>query len=118
MGRVDVVEGGRSKSPSPARREAAAGVPSDKGGEEGGKDADKQNNGDTKRQGVSDESGYFEGEEEGDREIKEEDSVEIIFDKNASNNNITTANRKSAANTGRMRITNSYYIGVIYVDPD
>merc|ERR1719350_1265030 len=38
---------------------------------------------DKNREGVSNESGYFEDEDA----VQREDSIEIIFDKNASNNN-------------------------------
>ena len=67
-----------SKSPSPARRDAAP-------NNSNNSSADSLNNGPSNREGVSNESGYFEDEEEGS-EVRE-NSIEIIFDKNASNNN-------------------------------
>ena len=42
---------------------------------------------DKNREGVSNESGYFEDDEESGSGLNQEDSIEIIFDKNASNNN-------------------------------
>ena len=48
------------------------------------------------REGVSNESGYFEEEDEG---ITEDDSIEIIFDKNATNNN---CDKGSHAVTGKF----------------
>ena len=100
----------RAKSPSPARREA--GIPA-------AKEASPQtsppkdmsalweNNSsssrlagqtvplcsDKNREGVSNESGYFEDEDA----VQREDSIEIIFDKNASNNN----SGQSAGQSGR-----------------
>ena len=89
-------EGTRSsKSPSPARREA--GLPldtTDKAAKTEHNDLTK--NSDKTREGVSNESGYFEDEEESSS-IQHEDSIEIIFDKNASNNN----SGQSSAQTGR-----------------
>ena len=38
-------------------------------------------------EGVSNESGYFEDDDESGAGLNQEDSIEIIFDKNASNNN-------------------------------
>ena len=67
-----------SKSPSPARRDAAP-------NNSNNSSADSLSNGPSNREGVSNESGYFEDEEEGS-EVRE-NSIEIIFDKNASNNN-------------------------------
>ena len=48
---------------------------------------------DKNREGVSNESGYFEDEDA----VQREDSIEIIFDKNASNNN----SGQSAGQSGR-----------------
>ena len=42
---------------------------------------------DKNREGVSNESGYFEDDDESGAGLNQEDSIEIIFDKNASNNN-------------------------------
>ena len=42
---------------------------------------------DKNREGVSNESGYFEDDDEAGAGLSQEDSIEIIFDKNASNNN-------------------------------
>ena len=42
---------------------------------------------DKNREGVSNESGYFEDDDESGSGLNQEDSIEIIFDKNASNNN-------------------------------
>ena len=67
-----------SKSPSPARRDAAP-------NNSNNSSADSMSNDPSNRGGVSNESGYFEDEEEGS-EVRE-NSIEIIFDKNASNNN-------------------------------
>ena len=76
-----------SKSPSPARREA--GLPNnhdltDKSAKNDNIDHTK--NSDKNREGVSNESGYFE-EDDDSNGLQQEDSIEIIFDKNASNNN-------------------------------
>ena len=78
-----------SKSPSPARRDAAP-------NNSNNSSADSLNNGPSNREGVSNESGYFEDEEEGG-EVRE-NSIEIIFDKNASNNN---SGNKASEKTGR-----------------
>ena len=78
-----------SKSPSPARRDAAP-------NNSNNSSADSLNNGPSNREGVSNESGYFEDEEEGS-EVRE-NSIEIIFDKNASNNN---SGNKAAEKTGK-----------------
>ena len=68
-----------SKSPSPARRDAAP-------HNSNNSSADSLlSNDPSNRGGVSNESGYFEDEEEAG-EVRE-NSIEIIFDKNASNNN-------------------------------
>ena len=98
-----------SKSPSPARREA--GIPTAKEASPQSsppKAADMsalwENNSrlagqtvplcsDKNREGVSNESGYFEDEDA----VQREDSIEIIFDKNASNNN----SGQSAGQSGR-----------------
>ena len=79
MARIDIQEsGGRgeNKSPSPVRKAL------------GDKEA--------KTETLNSDSGYFEGEDEG---IQNEPSVEIIFDKNASNNNGGTDGKSS--NTGK-----------------
>lgn len=78
---------GGSKSPSPARRAEK-------------KEAAPPANGESaaKRPGVSDESGYYEEEELRAASLQAEDSVEIIFDKNASNNNLGADGR--SPNTG------------------
>ena len=90
------VEGGRSsKSPSPARREA--GLPLDATDKTAKTEQnDQTKNSDKNREGVSNESGYFEDEEDSSS-LQHEDSIEIIFDKNASNNN----SGQSSAQTGR-----------------
>lgn len=86
--------GGRSpssKSPSPARRDAAP--------YQGASASSDSVSDPNKREGVSNESGYFEDEEEGG-ELREENSIEIIFDKNATNNNL--GNKAAESNkTGR-----------------
>ena len=69
-----------SKSPSPARRDAAP-------HNSNNSSADSLlSNDPSNRGGVSNESGYFEDEEEAG-EVRE-NSIEIIFDKNATNNNV------------------------------
>ena len=78
-----------SKSVSPARREAgvAGGAASDNTATGAKTDnIDLTKNSDKNREGVSNESGYFEDDEE-TSSLQQEDSIEIIFDKNASNNN-------------------------------
>ena len=65
-------------------------------GEEGGGTATEENKM-SEREGVSNESGYFEDDDESGTGLNQEDSIEIIFDKNASNNN--SAN--SVDQTGR-----------------
>ena len=69
-----------SKSPSPARRDAAPHPPG--------------------IANTSSESGYFEGEESEGSDVRE-NSIEIIFDKNATNNN---SGNKAAENgeTGKV----------------
>ena len=100
MTKIDIKEsGGRSssaKSPSPARRDA--GVPTTHNSETD-RSAKKDNNDQTKnsdknREGISNESGYFEDDDE-QGALQEEDSIEIIFDKNASNNNSGNKSGKS-----------------------
>jgi hypothetical protein len=89
-----------SKSPSPARRAAAAGVVEKK--EAAG---DLNGNGvevTAKRPGVSDESGYYEEEEQRAASLQAEDSVEIIFDKNASNNNLGADGRSPNTGSGHF----------------
>jgi hypothetical protein len=73
MGRIDIQEsqGPEShKSPSPVR-----------------KVHDKEGGTKTESSPLNSDSGYFEGEEEGGAVLQSEPSIEIIFDKNASNNN-------------------------------
>jgi len=53
---------------------------------------------DKNREGVSNESGYFEDDDESGAGLNQEDSIEIIFDKNASNNN--SANSSDSAECG------------------
>ena len=101
MTKIDIKEsgGGRSssaKSPSPARRDA--GLPATHNSETD-RSAKKDNNDQTKnsdknREGISNESGYFEDDDE-QGALQEEDSIEIIFDKNASNNNSGNKSGKS-----------------------
>ena len=81
-----------SKSPSPARRDAAP-------NNSNNSSADSLSNDPSKREGVSNESGYFEGEEEGS-EVRE-NSIEIIFDKNASNNNSGNKAASEGGKTGK-----------------
>ena len=93
-----------SKSPSPARREA--GLPNthdltDKSAKNDNIDHTKSS--DKNREGVSNESGYFEEDDESNG-LQQEDSIEIIFDKNASNNN----SGQSSNPTGRPL----YYITI------
>ena len=104
MTKIDIKEsegggGGRagsSKSPSPARREA--GIPLKDPSHDAPAAEEAQNkNSDKNREGVSNESGYFEDEEEAGASGTREDSIEIIFDKNASNNN----SGQAAEQTGR-----------------
>ena len=84
-----------SKSPSPARRDAAPHPP----GAGANASSDSMNDPD-KRVGISNESGYFEDEEDGG-ELREENSIEIIFDKNATNNN--TGNKAAeSSKTGKI----------------
>ena len=83
-----------SKSPSPARRDA--GAPNNSNNSS----ADSLlSNDPSKREGVSNESGYFEDEEEGS-EVRE-NSIEIIFDKNASNNNSGNKAASEGGKTGK-----------------
>ena len=119
MTKIDIKEsegGGASMSPSPARREA--GVPPCKESSQVAPAASAENTSsaqwdsssqsrltgqtvplcsDKNREGVSNESGYFEDEEEAG--AQREDSIEIIFDKNASNNN--SGQSGGAAQSGR-----------------
>ncbi len=85
-----------AKSPSPARRAVALGCAVAETGEGGvgGETA--------KRPGVSDESGFYEEDEAMAcaSSLQAEDSVEIIFDKNASNNNLGADGR--SPNTGTV----------------
>ena len=53
----------------------------------GGSPVTEENKSDKNREGVSNESGYFEDDDETGAGLSQEDSIEIIFDKNASNNN-------------------------------
>ena len=53
----------------------------------GGPAAEENKMSDKNREGVSNESGYFEDDDESGGGLNQEDSIEIIFDKNASNNN-------------------------------
>ena len=76
MARIDIQESnGRveNKSPSPARK-----VQGDK---------------EAKTEPLNSDSGYFEGEDE---TLRREESVEIIFDKNASNNNLGADGKPNA----------------------
>ncbi len=82
-----------AKSPSPARRAVVV-----TGGGVGEKDTGTVGGEAAKRPGVSDESGYFEEEELMAASLQAEDSVEIIFDKNATNNNLGPDGR--SPNTG------------------
>ena len=68
------------------------------------KDNDQTKNSDKNREGVSNESGYFEDDDE-QGGLQEEDSIEIIFDKNASNNNSGTQSGKS----GRQALTQIHH---------
>ena len=122
MTKIDIKEsegGGAtssSMSPSPARREA--GIPPCKEASQAAPAASAENTtsaqwdsssqsrltgqtvplcSDKNREGVSNESGYFEDEEESG--AQREDSIEIIFDKNASNNN--SGQSGGAAQSGR-----------------
>ena len=94
-----------SKSPSPARREAGvqntkeAATEADGNGAKHEAAMDQNKNSDKNREGVSNESGYFEDDEESSS-LQQEDSIEIIFDKNASNNN----SGQSSSQTGRTSI--------------
>ena len=65
----------------------------------------------SEREGVSNESGYFEDDDESGSGLNQEDSIEIIFDKNASNNN-------SADQTGRRRRVSCCYFATssLYYD--
>lgn len=55
-----------------------------------------------KKETLNSDSGYFEGDEEGgDIESSREGSVEIIFDKNATNNNVGQDGK--SPNTGKCR---------------
>ena len=120
MTKIDIKEseggGARSSSSSPARREA--GVPPSKEASQAAPEAAAAENkssaqwdsssqsrltgqtvplcSDKNREGVSNESGYFEDEEEAG--AQREDSIEIIFDKNASNNN--SGNKSGKSNVG------------------
>ena len=105
-----------SKSPSPARREAGIPTPKDTSAQTSPPKAADENMSalcasssssrlpgqtvplcsDKNREGVSNESGYFEDEDG----LQREDSIEIIFDKNASNNN----SGQSAGQSGRKNI--------------
>ena len=97
MTKIEIEEGGvdrgavrpQHKSSSPARREAGV---ADLAGS--GQQQDQAS--DKNREGVSNESGYFEDEESEDS-LQQEDSIEIIFDKNASNNN--TGSKTEGRNT-------------------
>ena len=102
-----------SKSPSPARREAGVQNTKEAAKEADGNGAkheaamDQSKNSDKNREGVSNESGYFEDDEESSS-LQQEDSIEIIFDKNASNNN----SGQSSSQTGRTSINiRPHYIG-------
>ena len=57
---------------------------------------------DKNREGVSNESGYFEDDDESGAGLNQEDSIEIIFDKNASNNN--SANSSDSAGRGDVTL--------------
>jgi hypothetical protein len=99
MTKIDIKEsGGRSnsaKSPSPARRDAGVAVTHNSETDHSAKkDIEQTKNSDKNREGVSNESGYFEDDDE-QGALQEEDSIEIIFDKNASNNNSGNKSGKS-----------------------
>ena len=109
MTKIDIKEsGGRSnsaKSPSPARREAGVAMTQNSETDRSAKkDNDQTKNSDKNREGVSNESGYFEDDDE-QGGLQEEDSIEIIFDKNASNNNSGTQSGKS----GRQALTQIHH---------
>ena len=127
MTKIDIKEseggGARSSSmsSSPARREA--GVPPSKETSQTAPEAAEAENkssaqwdsssqsrltgqtvplcSDKNREGVSNESGYFEDEEEAG--AQREDSIEIIFDKNASNNN--SGQSGGGPQSGRKRLS-------------
>merc|ERR1719369_1999018 len=90
----------RSNS-SPARREAGLGnlthpnIPDISNMKNSAKNDNSDNSDKDKREGASNESGDFEGEEETGGLHEEQLSVEIIFDKNASNNNYKNAKTKT-----------------------
>ena len=99
MTKIDIKDcGGRSnsaKSPSPARRDAGVANNHSETDHSAKKDNhDQTKNSDKNREGVSNESGYFEDDDE-QCALQEEDSIEIIFDKNASNNNSGNKSGKS-----------------------
>ena len=79
MARIDIKESsgarGETKSPSPVRKAPLA--------------ADKK-----ATETLNSDSGYFEGED--DASLQSESSVEIIFDKNASNNNVGASGNKNS----------------------
>ena len=87
MARIDIQEsnggGGRgeTKSPSPVRKAPVM------GGEA--------------KEPLNSDSGYFEGEE---GELQTESSVEIIFDKNASNNNLGADGKTPNSGKGSIGI--------------
>jgi len=101
MTKIDIKESlGRSNS-SPARRDAGLGniictnmqVASDIAN--AAKKDNLDNSDKDKREGASNESGYFEGEEDSGALQEEQLSIEIIFDKNASNNNSKNSKSKT-----------------------
>ena len=112
MTKIDIKEEmrGRSnsgKSPSPARRDAGVTVTNNRETDHSANsDTDQTKNSDKNREGVSNESGYFE-EEEDQSALQDEDSIEIIFDKNATNNNSGNQSGKSGRRTLE---TTCYYI--------
>jgi len=90
-----------TKSPSPARRAVALGGAVAETAGDGGAACGET----AKRPGVSDESGFYEEDESmASSSLQAEDSVEIIFDKNASNNNLGADGR--SPNTGRRHSHN------------
>ena len=98
MTKIDIKESvGRSnsaKSPSPARRDAGVAVTNNSETDRSAKKDEQTKNSDKNREGVSNESGYFEDDDD-QGALQQEDSIEIIFDKNASNNNSGNKSGKS-----------------------
>ena len=100
MTKIDIMETNRVRSnSSPARREA--GLTNNMNSKSDPKTNTKNGNLEDskkdkeKREGASNESGYFEGDESHGSLQEEQLSIEIIFDKNASNNNSKNAKTKT-----------------------